>query len=47
MQDVSSLKTQLAALKAELARVSVVNEGCKIQINGTFRQVRLEVVSTV
>ncbi len=37
MPDLDSLKVELTRLEAELARVSVINEGCKIQINGTFR----------
>ena len=37
MPDLGSLKHRLAELESELRGVSVVNEGCKIQINGTFR----------
>jgi len=37
MPDLDSLKRTLAKLESELIRVSVVNEGCKIQINGSFR----------
>lgn len=36
MPDLDSLKRKLAELESELIRVSVVNEGCKIQINGSF-----------
>lgn len=44
MQDVNSLKSRLNQLESELARVSVHVEGLKVNINGTFRQARLEVV---
>ena len=37
MPDLNSLKTRLAELESELKRVSVISEGGKIQINGTFR----------
>jgi len=37
MQDIRLLKAKLVELEAELARVSVVDAGGKIQINGTFR----------
>lgn len=40
MNDLDSLKARLAQLEAELKRVSVVDAGGKIQINGTFRQTR-------
>lgn len=37
MHDLNSLKRRLAELESELKRVSVIVEGGKIQINGTFR----------
>jgi len=36
MQDVRLLKAKLVELESELKRVSVVNEGGKIQVNGSF-----------
>jgi hypothetical protein len=37
MLEIDTLKTTLSKLEAELKAVNAVNEGRKIQINGTFR----------